>query len=531
MAARRQAQASKQHGNQGLYHLRVALFVGFLLCMTVWWELFHEMARNWILAAPWREDIGPFTLFERLSMTFHCPGRALGIVIGAGLYLYLSKKGKQRAAAKIPLAGWGVLLVALDLLHFLALVPLHNFPLASLLHVVVNAILTYGFIGCSQALFDRPVRYSVIAAIAMTSGLVLMNLVVAPFLGTIGNELFDETLSLGFLLMAMICAFGLSRALPAWKISYSETRDEQGSKDVEGPLLAPVRITHTKESRLLVSHLVMYGAILGFLHTIGRRMVYGEAFTTASIASVSSDGSITVGVGALLAIVIIGYLALRHGFSFALVWETLRKMVFTLAVLEFMLVPLISTAFPGVVAGDTATALYLMLFVIGACLFYKESDCSGPGLMAWGLLLLGIGQFVSGMVLEYGVRQLLVDSQMFAILRVVGFLLCCIATFWVGSDADVKKLWGLRHSLLPKQYQDKLVREKVAILGKRAELTKREQEVLALLAQGVRADAIGGQLFISPNTVRTHIQNAYGKLDIHSVKELNALLADVAAAE
>ena len=52
------------------------------------------MARNWILAAPWREDIGPFTLFERLSMTFHCPGRALGIVIGAGLYLYLSKRGE-----------------------------------------------------------------------------------------------------------------------------------------------------------------------------------------------------------------------------------------------------------------------------------------------------------------------------------------------------------------------------------------------------------------------------------------------------
>lgn len=249
------------------------------------------------------------------------------------------------------------------------------------------------------------------------------------------------------------------------------------------------------------------------------------------MATIANDGSLPLGIGSLLAIGAVVYLAVRQKLTFPHVWGTLRKSVFTLAVLEFLLVPLISTVIPAVVAGDCTAVLYQMLFIIGCCLIYKESDCSGPGLAAWGLLLLGIGQFASGMLLEYGVHQVITDSELFAALRVVGFLLCTVGTFWVGTDADIKKLWGLRRDYLPKQYQDRLVRQKVASLGERAALTKREQEVLVLLAQGVRADAIGNQLFISPNTVRTHIQNAYGKLDIHSVKELNALLADVPAEE
>ena len=64
------------------------------------------------------------------------------------------------------------------------------------------------------------------------------------------------------------------------------------------------------------------------------------------------------------------------------------------------------------------------------------------------------------------------------------------------------------------------MREKVAALAQQASLTKREQEVLVLLAQGVRADAIGNQLFISPNTVRTHVANIYRKLEIHTHQEL-----------
>jgi DNA-binding NarL/FixJ family response regulator len=44
-------------------------------------------------------------------------------------------------------------------------------------------------------------------------------------------------------------------------------------------------------------------------------------------------------------------------------------------------------------------------------------------------------------------------------------------------------------------------------------LTKREREVLRLVADGMRTQAVGERLFISPLTVRTHVRNAMRKLD------------------
>jgi DNA-binding CsgD family transcriptional regulator len=45
-----------------------------------------------------------------------------------------------------------------------------------------------------------------------------------------------------------------------------------------------------------------------------------------------------------------------------------------------------------------------------------------------------------------------------------------------------------------------------------ARLTRREREVLQLLARGLNAPQIGAQLFVSPATVRTHVQNAMARL-------------------
>jgi DNA-binding NarL/FixJ family response regulator len=44
-------------------------------------------------------------------------------------------------------------------------------------------------------------------------------------------------------------------------------------------------------------------------------------------------------------------------------------------------------------------------------------------------------------------------------------------------------------------------------------LTQREREVLRLLADGMTNDEIGKRLFISPETVRTHVRKAMAKLE------------------
>jgi DNA-binding CsgD family transcriptional regulator len=50
-------------------------------------------------------------------------------------------------------------------------------------------------------------------------------------------------------------------------------------------------------------------------------------------------------------------------------------------------------------------------------------------------------------------------------------------------------------------------------------LTKREREMLDLLAKGYRYKEIADQLFISFETVRTHIHHIYEKLHVQSRTE------------
>lgn len=80
-------------------------------------------------------------------------------------------------------------------------------------------------------------------------------------------------------------------------------------------------------------------------------------------------------------------------------------------------------------------------------------------------------------------------------------------------------------------------REQDEALRRAARLTRREKEVLALLAEGADNDTIAQRLVISPQTARTHIQNVLAKLGVHSRLEAaafvmqNGILDDLVGAE
>jgi DNA-binding CsgD family transcriptional regulator len=57
----------------------------------------------------------------------------------------------------------------------------------------------------------------------------------------------------------------------------------------------------------------------------------------------------------------------------------------------------------------------------------------------------------------------------------------------------------------------------------RTPLTRREREVLGLLAGGMSGAQIAAELFLSPETVRTHIRNAMGKLGASTRSQAVAL--------
>ena len=68
--------------------------------------------------------------------------------------------------------------------------------------------------------------------------------------------------------------------------------------------------------------------------------------------------------------------------------------------------------------------------------------------------------------------------------------------------------------------------EPLAIARGAAELglTERESEVVTLIAMGLDTGDIAAELHISPETVRTHVRNAMGKLGVHTRAQLVAVV-------
>jgi two-component system response regulator NreC len=70
---------------------------------------------------------------------------------------------------------------------------------------------------------------------------------------------------------------------------------------------------------------------------------------------------------------------------------------------------------------------------------------------------------------------------------------------------------------LIQDYREKLKSEDTSVFNI---LTKREREILQLLAEGKTVKQIAGELFLSVKTIESHRQNIMNKLDIYSIPEL-----------
>jgi DNA-binding NarL/FixJ family response regulator len=96
-----------------------------------------------------------------------------------------------------------------------------------------------------------------------------------------------------------------------------------------------------------------------------------------------------------------------------------------------------------------------------------------------------------------------------------------VAGLLVGADDYVVKPYAADELLARVR---NLVRRSVSPTPAGADrLTKREREVLQLLADGLRQDTIAERLFISQKTVGTHIENILRKLNVRSQAQAVAL--------
>jgi DNA-binding NarL/FixJ family response regulator len=119
-----------------------------------------------------------------------------------------------------------------------------------------------------------------------------------------------------------------------------------------------------------------------------------------------------------------------------------------------------------------------------------------------------------------------------------------LATLQAGADGYVLKdathselVMAIKHVLLGKRYLSPGISEKVIegyLEGKETlktrsawdALTRREREILKLIAEGYKNKEVGDHLCISLKTVEKHRANLMKKLDLHNAAELTAFAVD-----
>ncbi|MTE19404.1 response regulator [Streptomyces sp. TRM43335] len=110
------------------------------------------------------------------------------------------------------------------------------------------------------------------------------------------------------------------------------------------------------------------------------------------------------------------------------------------------------------------------------------------------------------------------------------------ASGWVAKDCSLSRLLQVVRGVLrdethlPPALLTGVLRELTAARRHRTEserlvesLTPREHEVLRCMVAGLGRKAVAERLYLSPHTVRTHMQNVLGKLGVHSTLAAVAL--------
>lgn len=105
---------------------------------------------------------------------------------------------------------------------------------------------------------------------------------------------------------------------------------------------------------------------------------------------------------------------------------------------------------------------------------------------------------------------------------VYAFLLVLVALF-LSNNRNLEYGWG---TIKPgtSGTQEDLLQRCCDYLSNEHGLTRREGDVVFLLAQGKSRKAVAQELYVSENTVKTHVRNAYRKLFVQSHEELLELI-------
>jgi DNA-binding CsgD family transcriptional regulator len=284
--------------------------------------------------------------------------------------------------------------------------------------------------------------------------------------------------------------------------------------------LVPREAPRTKEVSYPVPWKIV--AIMGIAGVLSglTGVVLGEAANLGAIHRIWA----TACAGALML-----YMALWRPSMFDM--RMMTQVCLAVTVVALIFVPGVAMGFGQVVSFLMKLAyVWFTVFVIAvlANLAYRF-DLPSLRLFAIARVCSESGIFVGVMLREaIGRSDIVLDAPTLAGASLVGFALVGICVLIWRSEKTVNADWGAAGISLENGGRVESPRERlIARCGQVASefgLTERETEMLMLIGQGKTRSQIEQELFLSQNTVKTHIRHLYGKLGVHSKEEACALI-------
>jgi len=176
----------------------------------------------------------------------------------------------------------------------------------------------------------------------------------------------------------------------------------------------------------------------------------------------------------------------------------------------------------GAFLSNAAFTFFLIFVTVIFCSMSYRYGINSLWLFGFAQAALTAGSMTAVLV-DYGFKNALTipNNQTIALAALVVILL--VLSMNLISNKDFTTTWGITWHVKPLNVRLDAQEELLSIcssVSQRYSLTRREEEILFLLAQGQTLTSIGEKLFIADSTMKTHSRHIYRKLNVANKQEL-----------
>lgn len=207
----------------------------------------------------------------------------------------------------------------------------------------------------------------------------------------------------------------------------------------------------------------------------------------------------------------------------------LYKMALPLSAAGFLLLPILWNAAGGIVNAFAQLGSMVASIILWCMLadMARDTRLPSPLVFAAALACTNAAQLLGVLVGFFNASSITSGGIMLTVIALVSLYLLSMLSLFLFKDKGL----ALEEPATPAPQlvvrEEQWFSARCEEIASTHQLTAREQEIFVLLAQGRTVHGISEKLYVSENTVKSHIKSIYQKLEIHLRSELIELVNHV----